>query len=173
MPWPQRCSVPFALRASRERAASMSARDDPVAERWAYYRDTLVVIDVPGFEQAVNGPNGLDPWPFGEVVHVLTAWAPRGAERSYDVNVAANADLAAQIVRSGGGIIPARGVARSTAYVGEPGWLAWGLSRQRALELGQQFVQDAIYEMDARSIRILDCSGDSGPDRIDEYSRFV
>ncbi|MGD9793075.1 MAG: DUF3293 domain-containing protein [Acidimicrobiia bacterium] len=155
----------------------MSAPHDPVAERWGFYRDTLVVIDVPGFERPVNGPDGLDPWPFGEIIHVLTAWAPRGAERTDAVNIAANADLAAQIIRSGGGIVPAKGIARSTAYVGEPGWLAWGLTRERALELGQQFVQDAIYEMDASNIRILDCSGDAvsgqGPDRYDEYSRFL
>lgn len=130
---------------------------DPAAQRRAYYRHTIIEVEfVPGTPTALNGPDALEQWPWDAPIHVLTAWNPQGAPIGDDEAERINIRIAEDILTRGGRF--AFGAGRSPDGTHrEPSLIAWGLTRDDALDMGRKASQDAIFELTSDEIRFIDC----------------
>lgn len=130
---------------------------DPAAQRRAYYRHTIIEVEfVPGSPTALNGVDALDPWPWDTPIHVLTGWNPQGAMIGDDEAERINIRIAEDILTHGGKF--AFGAGRSPDGTHrEPSLVAWGLTRDDALDMGRKAAQDAIFELTRDEIRFIDC----------------
>jgi hypothetical protein len=137
-------------------------------QRWNDYRNATILAEVsPGAWAPLNGPEAsTDAWPYRDVVHVLTAFNPRGQQRSAESNARADTDLVALLHENGVSFQRARG---GGGDYWEDGVLVWGLGREDARAIGRRFQQDAIFELDERAVQIVGCF----TDRVDEVSRVA
>ena len=130
---------------------------DPVDVRWDEYRKAVVCAQVsPTWNCALNGPGGVSPWPFPESVFVITGWNPQGTRVDGDE---INRRIAFDILSEGGQFVAGEGMSPDRTF-SEPSVVAWGISRDIAMSIGRRAQQDAIFELDADHLTILDCYGD-------------
>ena len=107
----------------------------------------------------LNGPDGVEAWPFPGPVHVITGWNPQGVSLGEQSHEDVNHRIASDILRLGGRFV--HGAGRSTdSAQSEPSLIAWGLDRAIALRLGRQAMQDSIFEIDADNVHLLSCIDD-------------
>ncbi len=111
-------------------------------ELWENYRRSEYRIGSPfNLTLRVNQPaTGLPdgPWVF------LTAWNPRSEPKSESENRAKQLELEALLRNEGVRCVPALGWDPLQEWADEECILALGLQRERALELGRQYGQNAI-----------------------------
>jgi hypothetical protein len=130
---------------------------DPAELRWAGYRQAVVRAQVsPTWRCELNGSQPVSPWPFPGEVFVITGWNPQGLDVP---GSEINAQIAAEIVRNGGHFVDGEGGTADNSY-SEPSLVAWGISREVARAIGRRASQDAIFEIDADIVQILDCNTD-------------
>lgn len=68
-------------------------------------------------------------------------------------------DLVAVLEAETDQVGPAIGAAPDLSY-GEQSLAAWGIARDRAIAVGRQFHQLAVFEIDERSVRVVGCMGE-------------
>lgn len=142
---------------------------DPLLVRYDKYRQTIVDAEVsPGNWVALNGPDGVDEWPFPTAVHVLTGWNPQGVALLESEQRTINAQIAQDIVRKEGKFVHGSGRS-ATGDHDEPSLVAWGLTRAAALSMGSKANQDAIFEITPDEVYLLSCSSD----HIESWPRVV
>lgn len=130
---------------------------DPAAQRRAYYRHTIIEAEfVPGVATALNGADALEVWPWDAPIHVLTGWNPQGAMIGDDEAERINIRIAEDILTRGGRFAFGAGRSPDGAHR-EPSLIAWGLTRDDALDMGRKASQDAIFELTVDEIRFVDC----------------
>lgn len=88
--------------------------------------------------------------------HVITAWNPDGELRPEPENSAAHERLVGELESIGARWVPATGSARDGSW-SEPGVCAFGLGRERAVELGARYGQLAIFEVNAAGLAVIPC----------------
>jgi hypothetical protein len=143
------------------RALHGGTSDDAFGYRWALYRHAIVVAELhPETPVQLNGPGALEEWSLPELLHVITAWDPQGADRPEDLNRQANLELATEVLRLGGGFVRAQAGALDGSY-SEPSMVIWGLSTDDAVALGRRFEQDAIFAITAESMELISCTTDA------------
>ncbi len=130
--------------------------------RWAEYLRTTVVVSLgPGGSADLTGSTAVTEWPFEGEVHVLTAWDPAGRQRPMEVNNEQNAQLAADLMRLGGSVLPAKGYSAIDPGKGGPGefldsgFVVWGLDTEAVLAVARNFGQEAIYRLGDETIEVL------------------
>lgn len=140
---------------------------DPAALRFAAYRATVVEAEVtPGLLTSLNGSDAADHWPFPGSVHVITGWDPQGVSFDEDENERVNRQIAAWILEAGGRFVHGHGRSPSDDH-SEGSLVAWGLDRDVAVSIGRRASQDAIFEIDADTMRLVSCIGDD----VEEWTR--
>jgi len=163
---------PAELRAAHERVSRISAELGPMIaavygglawsepdpeQRWRQYLAMTVSAElVAGSFTSISGGG---PWPYESTVWVLTADDPGGRPRSAEDNLAARAQLVGELYARGAGVQRARGVAADGSYADE-GFVVWGLSRGDVLEIGREFAQEAVFEIDEHEVRVVACFED-------------
>lgn len=134
---------------------------DPVASRLEQYRSVVVEAEVtPGVLTTLNGTDACHEWPFPGPVHSITVCNPQGVAMDDAYYEAVTLRLAEDILRSGGRFVHGRGSSPSRSQP-EQHLIAWGLTRDEARRMGQRANQDAIFEIDQSSVRLVSCSDDS------------
>ena len=100
-------------------------------------------------------PDGILPECFG----VVTAWNPDGLTAAPGINHAASARLKAQLLSDGHAHFPVTGGSPDFAHA-EPGF---GIlpTRDRCLELGRQYRQEAIFWIEHGMVYLCSCGDDS------------
>jgi hypothetical protein len=140
---------------------------DPAERRLAAYRAAIVEAEVsPGALAALNGPDAVEAWPFPGTVHVLTGWNPQGVVLDNRQNSDTNIRIAEDVLRHGARFVHGTGRAREGDY-SEPSVVAWGLDRDEARTMGQRAAQDAIFEIDEHTVRLVSCMDD----RVESWPR--
>ena len=126
-------------------------RDDAIWDTWS---ESVITIH---FDDGHEVRAGSGPLPWTGVTHVVTAWNP-GETRSRGENLVANEHLR--------DVLDSRGLAHRLAVGSSPdgtwsedGFAVTGLSRADATQLGRDFGQMAIYEIDGSTVVIVDCAG--------------
>lgn len=133
-------------------------------QRWSAYATTIISAQVtPTQSVELNGSNAIDPWPFPGTVHVITGWNPQGLMREGDD---INRMIAADVLAGGGQFVLGEGASPDGTHR-ERSLVAWGITREFAAELGRRASQDAIFEIDDSTVRIVACSDD----RVEEITR--
>jgi hypothetical protein len=108
----------------------------------------------------LNGNEAVEEWPFPGPVHVITGWNPQGIARQGDD---INRMIAADVLAEGGQFVLGEGTSLDGLH-SERSLVVWGITREFAAELGRRASQDAVFEIDDRTVRVVAC----GSDRIDE-----
>lgn len=133
---------------------------DPEVARWDVYRSMELDAEVrPSVDTPLIGPRAVRTWPFPGAVYVLSGWNPQGIERADDANESVNVLIAQDILRAGGRFVHGR-VHLSDGEYAEPSLIAWGISRDDALNFGRKASRDAIVRIDDDEVRLLSCSDD-------------
>jgi len=101
-----------------------------------------------------------------EKFYIVTAHNPFGGLATAAENEENNERLLQQIRNSGWDHFPVTGQCDDHAEAG------FGVvcSRTEAIMLGETFRQDAIYEVEADDVRLVDCKGKEGDDSIGSWS---
>jgi hypothetical protein len=130
-------------------------------DAWAAYAEAVLYLDTPsGTVRVRPGPLGLTmgvfPGQQGQILHVITAHNPSGVVHAPADNAAAQARLEAELSR--------RELPWWQAAGGDPGWThveasaaVFGLDREAAIALGQQYGQDAVFELTPTFRAVVDC----------------
>jgi len=140
-----------------------------VDERFGWYRTTVVEAEVaPGRTVRLTGAGAVGDWPFPGAVVVLTAYNPGAARPDRATNEAANDRLADAIRTLGAPFVPGTGTAPDGTHA-EPSLVVVGLPRDDGVLLGRRFGQDAIFEIDATTVRLVSCCDD----RVEEWRRTI
>jgi hypothetical protein len=92
-------------------------------------------------------------WP--ESFAIVTAWATTGEHWSLGLNSAADSALAAILMESGAWTHRVTGYSPSTGH-SEPGW-AVVMDWETACDIGQRFLQDAIYWVEGNQLGVTFC----------------
>ncbi len=130
---------------------------DADRERWEQYASAVLLIEVePGTWVTLNGAAAVDELPLGSPMFLSTAWNPFGEERSADENAAANVRMEAELRSLSTVVVRAVGHDTETGYR-EEGFAVAGIGRAEALEVARRFEQEAIYEVDDDTVRIVPC----------------
>lgn len=130
---------------------------DGERERWALYASAVLHVEVEaGTWVALNGPAAAAELPLGSQLFMVTAWDPFGEQRSAEQNASANAQMEAELRTKGAAVVRAIGRDGQSAY-GEDGFAVSGLDRAEVLSVARRFRQEAIYEVDDTTIRIVSC----------------
>ncbi|MCC5952030.1 MAG: DUF3293 domain-containing protein [Acidimicrobiia bacterium] len=141
--------------------------EDPAEARLVAYRSTIVEAELrPGSLEPLNGIAAVAEWPFPGPVHVLTGWNPQGAAFDPASNTSTNIAIAEEVLRHGGRFVHGHGRLVAGDHV-EASIVAWGLSREQARAMGQQALQDAIFEIDEATMHLVSCVDD----RVDSWPR--
>ena len=146
--------------------------EDPMVSRWSAYRSTIVHAETsPGRTEHLNGPDAVVPWPFPQIVHVLSGWNPQGVSLDGEY---VNSQIAADVLQMGGRFVLGAGVSPDGTY-SEPSLIVWGLAREQAREIGRKANQDAVFEIDDEELRLVACFTDQveAIPRRDRMSRDV
>lgn len=117
------------------------------AELFADYEATIV--SVRPADAAAPGAQWTDPALVGvercQGAHVLTAWNPGFVVRTEADNLAANRRLLADLVALGVEVWAADGATPDGRFH-EPGFCAWGMTRERAVQVARHYDQFAVFE---------------------------
>jgi hypothetical protein len=123
--------------------------------RVAYLRTEISVhvpdvgwVDAGSALEAVGGP-----------IHVLTASNPGHERPSAEANAQANTRLELDLLETGATIFKAVGESPEGDHV-EESFAAIGLGREAAVELGRQYRQTAIFELNGGEQIVVGCGGD-------------
>ena len=131
-----------------------------IERRWQHYASTTIRVEAfPENWVDLSGSAAVEELPYPSSVHVISAHNPFGRVRPTDANQADNLHLAARLIAGGAGIQHARGIDPSSSYE-EAGFVAWGLDLETARSIGREFGQEAIFEVDADTVRVIACVGD-------------
>jgi len=134
---------------------------DPSDARMQLYRNVVIEAETsPGAWMELHGPDATENWTLPPEVYIITAHDPSGIPMTDAANSAANRDLAAAIVRDGGSFTAALGRSPDGRH-GESSFLVWNLDSGTATDLGREFGQDAIFALDATTVHLMPCIGDS------------
>jgi hypothetical protein len=133
---------------------------EQLAPRLALYRGTIIEAELaPRYTAILTGPDAVQDWPFKGVVHVITGWNPHGVELENDRADSVNEQIATDVIRHGGRFVD--GVGRSVSGDhAERSVIAWGLKRADAAVMGDKASQDAIFEIDEDTVRLVSCEGE-------------
>jgi hypothetical protein len=130
---------------------------DPSRRRLNAYRSTTIEAEIqPGLLRTLNGPHAATPWPFPGCVHVLTGWNPQGAALDESSQENINIAIAEDILRHGARFVQGAG-SSLTGDHSEPSLIAWGLTRDEAIEMGAKANQDAVFELDDDTVYLVSC----------------
>lgn len=134
--------------------------EDPRTQRLNRHRGTVVEAEVlPGQCMFLNGADAIEEWVFPGVVHVVTGWFPEGVELTDEASSSVNHQIAADILAMGGRFVLGAGHAPELD-ASEPSIVAWGISREQALDIGARASRDTIIEMDADEVRLVTVRGE-------------
>lgn len=140
------------------------AEEDPAEVRWNQYQNTIVKAELfPEVLTDLNGPSGIQDWPFPETVHVVSGWNPQGVEVDGDK---INSQIAADVMQMGGKFVIGAGVSAGGEY-SEPSLVVWGLDRDQMRDLARKASQDAIFELTASEISLVSVYSD----RVETFTR--
>ncbi len=129
-------------------------------ERWTAFDRTVVEIEFNGSTVRVGPDTGPVPATLldGGACHVVTAWNPDGERRPEAQNAAAHERLVADLEAIGARWVAATGSACDGSW-SERGVCAFGLGRERAVELGARYGQLAVFELSAAGLAVIACGG--------------
>ncbi len=96
----------------------------------------------------------VDPFPFAQPVHIITAFNPMGQMATPDQNLAAHEALTNTL--SEYEVIPSMGCNAAGEHR-EPGLAVLDIGLDQALAIGQQFQQMAIYQWTATERAVVSC----------------
>jgi len=136
-------------------------RQEPSEEiHWSDYRQTVVSTKgIDGEWLDLNGPD-RDPWPFGDsTVHVITAWNPHGRDLPPEVNFERNVALVTELTAEQLVFGWATGTSTDLSH-SEDSVVLHGLTREQAKDIARRYNQDAIFEMDAATLRVVAVDSD-------------
>jgi hypothetical protein len=129
--------------------------EDPHTQRLNRHRGTIVEAEImPGKFVCLNGPHSIEEWAFPGVIHVVTGWSPEGVELTDEAASSVNHQIAADILAMGGRFVLGTGHAPDLQN-SEPSIVAWGISREQALDIGRRASRDTIIEMDSDEVRLV------------------
>ncbi len=141
--------------------------------RWSHYGRTVLHAELDAGEWSrLNGPDGLGSWPFDSPVFVITAANPAGRIRSDGENAAANARLAATLVRARAGFCRALGTSGDGTHR-EESFLVWGVTIETALDVAAEFGQDALFELTVDRMSVVGVTADRRVDMDRTVDRRV
>lgn len=112
------------------------------------FRDRVRVLQ----PRPLGSPSGR--FPFEQLVHIVTAYNPRGLVSDETENATRHRLLLDQVARLGVATIPTVGSAPDGS-IAEPGLLIERLDRATAIALGDEFGQSAIYEWSRDSLEVV------------------
>lgn len=95
-----------------------------------------------------------------QAVHIVTAYNPHGRQATESDNRRAQRALVAHVDARNAAYHPAAGADPAWLHV-EPSVAIVGLTRQEAVDLGQRFKQDAIFEWTADALTVVSCTDDA------------
>ena len=119
-----------------------------------FSRDSTVEIAI-GNETGASNPE------HGKLVHVITAWNPRGARVTPSANDERQRDFEEQLNQLTHRWVPAAGVADNGLWA-EASAAITGLTREQAVHIGRRWDQEAIFEWDpvASVVAVVSCVDD-------------
>jgi hypothetical protein len=140
------------------------------ADLWANFLDTRVRIEQhDGWLEIHRGPAGREPDAASGtgVVHIVTAWNPRGAVmRSLEENQAAQARLLSDVVDRGLPWARAAGIAEDGRWA-EASVAVNGMNREDAIALGRRWDQAAIFELRPSDSALVVVGCDGGEESVE------
>ena len=89
-------------------------------------------------------------------MHVLTGWNPQGAALDESSQENINIAIGEDILRHGARFVHGAG-SSLTGDHSEPSLIAWGLTRDEAIEMGAKANQDAVFELDDDTVYLISC----------------
>lgn len=99
---------------------------------------------------------GVDVLPVTEVLHVISGCNP-GYRETDEVNERRHMYMERRLRDAGVEPLPAVGTSPDGSWV-EPSWAVTGLSRDVACDIGREFGQIAVFEIDGPSLEIIRCA---------------
>ena len=117
------------------------------------------------FETLFDAHGFAGEWP--AQFAIVTAWAATGTYSTQAANDEADRKLELELQRRGCWRQRITGYSPTTGHA-EPGW-AMELPSDAACDLGQMFLQDAIYFVDADHLYVTHCDGRRRRIRIGEF----
>lgn len=140
---------------------------DSLAYRWQTYRTSILEAEIlPGQRVHLNGSDGIEDFPFPERCFVITDWNPMGTTRTLEANRDMNDHIAHDVIDHGGRFVYSIGRSPDGDHV-EESLFVWGVDREIIRDLGTRARQDAIFELDADTIKLVSCVDD----RIESWPR--
>ncbi|MEJ7594668.1 MAG: DUF3293 domain-containing protein [Planctomycetaceae bacterium] len=122
----------------------------------------------PTYFETLFDPHGFSgKWP--AQFAIVTAWATTGTCWSQAANDEADRNLELELQRRGCWQHRITGYSPTTRHA-EPGWAA-ELPFEVACELGQMFLQDALYFVDADHLYVTHCDGQRRRIYVGEFRR--
>jgi hypothetical protein len=113
-------------------------------------------------------PTPAGGWP--ERFYIFTAYNP-GLIVEEDINALADDKLKKELNNDRSSFFRITGCSPDLKHR-EPGWGVTGLSLERALELGRQYGQNAIFEISGGFLSVIGCqSGEVSP--VDEWEKRI
>lgn len=98
-------------------------------------------------------------WPYEGTVWAVTGDDPMGERADPEANRVARVQLVGELYARGAGVQRARGRSLDGSYADE-GFVVWGLDRDAVREIGREFHQEAVFEIDAAEVRVVGCFDD-------------
>lgn len=129
-----------------------AGESDPI---WDVYAESVIRKRHPG-RAVLAGPRATKAWTYETPVHVVTAWNPDSVPATALSNGTRNQQLEQLLVGQGHSTTPVTGTSLAGDWA-EHSVLVEGLSRARAAEIGRQFGQRAIFELDDQQLRVIRC----------------
>lgn len=123
---------------------------------WDRFAETEIVFPRSSKSPLV-GVGASKTWPWDDPIHVLTAWNPAGVWSHHSRNTEANERLAETLKRHKCQCNRVVGRSRDGKWA-EDSLLVEGLKRQQAADIGLNFAQTAIFELDEENLHVVRCS---------------
>ena len=140
-------------------------------ERFALYAQTIIEITLPDGSTVSSSPGRPPPSQLRDLLPlvVITAWNPADERPGPAANHAAHQELLALLdrrVRAGERIQVLNAVGRSPdGSHSEDSAAVRGLALEDAIALARQLRQDALFELTASGIEVVECQGSPGGSR--------
>lgn len=123
---------------------------------WDRFASTEIVFPK-GAKTPLAGVAARKSWPWSGACHVITAWNPAGIWSHDSQNRKANSRLAENLKRHNYLFEPVIGRSPDGKWR-EESFLVHGLRRQQAADLGLDFAQTAVFELDKDNLNVVRCS---------------
>lgn len=120
---------------------------------WDGFAEAVVRIEMPA-GPVILAPreNGVDEFPLGAPVHIITAYNPAGVRADETANRARHRELERRVARYNA--LPTLG-SDPGGSMPEPGYALLDVSLDTAVEIGREFGQRAIYRWTDDSLTII------------------